>query len=107
MAGKKDKVKDSERFSIITEDLEHCYFCLQPAQLHEIFHGTANRKKSKEDGMVIPLCKGHHAYLHYDSELDNKIKVIGEKYWIDKYAKDLDKDAQKEMFIKRYGKNYL
>ena len=51
-----------KRYSIITDDLEHCIECgCRDVELHEVFYGIRNREKSIEDGLVIPLChKFHH-----------------------------------------------
>ena len=50
-----------KRFSIITDDLEHCIECGNiNVELHEVFYGGRNRNKSIEDGLVIPLCKQYH-----------------------------------------------
>lgn len=71
---------------------------------HEIFFGSANRKKSIEDGMVVNLCGKHHNLssegVHTNRELDLKLKKIGQDKWEKTYG---DRDA----FIKRYGKSWL
>ena len=96
-----------KRYSIIVKDMEHCAECGRcNVELHEVFFGTANRKLSIEDGLVIPLCKfKHHAGnligIHKDKELNIKWKKIAEKRWMD-YYKKTETD-----FIKRYGKSYI
>ena len=111
MSGKKDKIKDSERFSIIC-DLSSCYVCgtKDDIHIHEVFGGY-NRAHSKEDGMCVGLCGPHHnlsnAGVHFNKELDNKIKQQAEKIWIKTYVPDLDRESQIEAFIDRYGRNYL
>ena len=114
MSGKKDKIKDSERTSIITPDFKHCYVCGtdRDIHLHEVFFGSSSRKKSKEDGCVIPLCGPHHNLssqgIHYNKALDDKVKKQAEKIWIKTYCdKDLTPEEKIERFIKRYGQNYL
>ena len=114
MAGKHDKIKDKDRFSILVPSLDRCCLCgsTDRVALHEVFFGTANRDKSKEDGMVVPLCGPHHNLstfsVHNCHELDLKIKQNAEKIWIDKYTNnELPYDDRIELFIKRYGKNYL
>lgn len=109
MAGKKDEVKDSERYSILVEDLNHCYFCgSDHVHLHEVIHGTANRKKSKEDGLVLPLCQFHHSEVHNKPDLDLRLKKIAEKIWLDTYTyAGRNRDDRIVDFIKRYGINYL
>lgn len=105
MAGKKDKVKDQERYSIVVPSLDRCMICgAAPAQAHEVFYGSY-RAKSKEHGLVVPLCYSHHhgtsMGVHYNKDLDLKIKQQAEKVWLQK------NDATVEDFIKLFGKNYL
>lgn len=95
------------RYSIITNDLEHCVECgRNNIELHEVFFGTSNRKISIEDGLVIPLCKEfHHAGnlkgIHKNIDLNLKWKKIAQEKW-QEYYKRTTKD-----FIKRYGKSFL
>lgn len=110
MSGKKDKVKDSERYSIVS-DLTKCYVCgtTEGLHIHEVFGGP-NRDKSKQDGMCVGLCGYHHNLsnegVHFNKPLDEKIKKQAEKIWIKEYA-DGDLENGIELFIKRYGRNYL
>lgn len=96
-----------KRYSIITKDLEHCIECGRTGiNKHEVFYGTANRKLSIEDGLVIPLCEEiHHQAnvkgIHVDKKLNLKWKKIAQKRWQEYYNKT------EEDFIKRYGKSYL
>ena len=96
-----------KRYSIITNDLEHCIECGNSnIELHEVFFGGRNRNKSIEDGLVIPLCKRFHHQgnlvgIHKDKGLNLKYKKIAEQIWLEYYNKTIDD------FIKRYGKNYL
>lgn len=96
-----------KRYSIITKDLEHCIECGRSnVEKHEVFFGTANRKLSIEDGLVIPLCKAkHHAGnligIHKDQELNEKWKKIAQEKWQEYYGRT------KEDFIKRYGRSYI
>lgn len=112
MAGKNDKIKDSERYSIVVKDLSRCYICgSSPTHIHEIFGGS-NRAKSKEDGMCIGLCAFHHNGskfgVHFNKELDDRIKQQAERIWIDKYtSKDLSMEERIQKFINRFGRNYL
>lgn len=96
-----------KRYSIITNDLEHCIECgRRDVELHEVFFGVRNRNKSIQDGLVIPLCHKYHHNgntigIHRDIELNMKYKQIAERKWLEYY------DADLEDFIKRYGRNYL
>ena len=95
------------RYSILTKDLEHCIECGKSnVELHEIFFGTANRRLSIEDGLVIPLCKEKHHCgnligIHKDKKLNLKWKQKAEQNWLEYYDKTI------EDFIKKYGRNYL
>lgn len=72
---------------------------------HEIFFGTANRKKSIEDGLVIFLKPEMHNMgkqgIHFNRAFDLYAKRAGERAWLDYYGKTV------EDFIHRYGRNYL
>lgn len=115
MASKyRDKVKDKDRYSILTDKLDACYVCGKrgDTQLHEVFYGQSNRSKSKEDGMVVPLCytchHGSNFGVHFNKELDLRLKQQAEKIWIDNYTdKELNYNDRINLFIKRFGKNYL
>jgi len=110
----RDTIKDKDRYSILTDKFDVCYICGKRGdiQLHEVFYGQSNRPKSKEDGMIAPLCYNcHHGSnfgVHYNKELDLKLKQYAEKVWIDYYTdKNLDYNDRINLFIKRYNKNYL
>lgn len=45
--------------------------------------------------------------IHFNKDLDDKVKQFAEKKWIETYASDLPEDKQIKAFIKRYGRNYL
>ena len=70
---------------------------------HEVFYGTANRKKSIQDKMVIYLCGRHHNLssegIHFDHEFDLEEKRNAQKVWESTYG-------TREDFIKRYGQSY-
>lgn len=76
---KKNQIKQLEkmRFSILTNDLEHCYICGAPkSSIHEIFYGN-NRTNSMKWGCCVPLCFNHHTGaegVHKNHELDIMLK---------------------------------
>ena len=83
--------------SIMTDDLEHCYFCGKtPVQFHHIFGGH-NRMHATEDDLFVPLCWECHVKVHNEpsQRLNYKLKQAGQ--WA--YKGD--------DFRERYGKNYL
>lgn len=89
----KHKKADSKRFSIITNDLEHCIICGRKKEaLHEVFYG-AYRHVSIKYGMIIPLCLNHHTQgkfsVHNDRELDLYYKRLAETIFISKYSYEL------------------
>ena len=67
---------EKSRYSILTDDLEHCYICRFQGKkvlrddLHEVY-GAANRKRSILNGLVVPLCRKHHQ----DEEILSELKV--------------------------------
>lgn len=83
-----------------------CWVCGTDNNLHthEVFYGTANRKKSIEDGMQVRLCGMHHNLsekgVHQNRELDLKLKRKAQARWEELYG-------TREEFIRRYGKSYL
>ena len=90
----------------IIDNNRYCYVCKTPYNLHRhhIFF-SANRKKSDEDGCWVYLCARHHNMsdegVHFNRELDMKLKRLAEKRWCEYYDKTTND------FIKRYYKNYL
>ena len=91
---------ERNRFSVFTDDLDHCIICKRKKEhLHEIFFGS-NRQKSMQYGFVIPLCHECHIEMHRNKEWQEYWHVKGQKYW----ERDID---TREEFIKTFGKNYL
>lgn len=95
----------SKTISIIQKE-KCCYFCGRTTnlELHHVFEGTANRKLSDEDGLVVWLCYDHHRGnfgVHFNKDYALRLKKIAERVWLAKNKKKI-KD-----FIDRYGKNYL
>lgn len=68
--------------------------------LHHIFEGTANRKKSDEDSMVIYLHPCCHDWLHRHPLSMLTIKQRGQRVWEEEFG-------SREDFIRRYGRSYL
>lgn len=113
MSGKRDKIKDKDRFSILTPGFKRCYVCgtTEDLHIHEVF-GGANRAKSKEWGLTVSLCGYHHnlskSGIHFNKELDNIVKQQAERYWMMEYCDDNLSDEEKiEKFIEVFGKNYI
>lgn len=91
----------------ILQTKKECYITGSTYNLHKhhIFEGAANRKLSERDGLWIWLRADWHNLsdygVHFNKELDLKLKRIAQKKWQEYYNKT------KEDFIKEYGKNYL
>lgn len=83
-----------------------CYVCDDTVLTHKhhIYEGTANRKKSEQDGCWVYLCFFHHngsnESVHFDKKLDMKLKRECQEKWESIYG-------DREDFIKRFGKSYL
>lgn len=92
---------EKDRFSILTNDLNHCYICRKPKEdLHEIFIGS-KRLISIKYGLVLPLCRLHHSEMHNNSEMHLKWLKKGQLVFMKHYNKTADE------FRAIFGKNYL
>ena len=91
---------EKSRYSILTDDLEHCYICRFQGKkvlrddLHEVY-GAANRKRSILNGLVVPLCRKHHQ----NEEILNELKIEMQRMYEVNHTRD--------EFIKLIGKNYI
>ena len=76
----------------------------QNIHIHEVFFGK-NRQISIKDGMCVYLCGKHHNQsnegVHFNPDLDIKLKHIAENRWLEYYNKTMDD------FIKKYGRWYI
>lgn len=90
---------ERKRFSLFTEDMEHCIICgKSPVNKHEIFGGR-NRLNSIKFGLVIPLCTCEHHNqieckgIHFDKRLrgewHKKGQYLFEKAYPDLKFKDI------------------
>lgn len=95
----------------IVQDLND-YRCFNPKcrreyglEIHHVWFGTANRKHSDEDGLIVWLCRdchrGSHGVHGGNKALDDQLKRLAEIAWIANGNGDI------EDFIHRYGKNLL
>ena len=90
---------EKNRYSILTNDLEHCFLCNQASvDIHEIFGGS-NRRISMEDGFCVPLCRHHHRLATDFIPLQRMLKMACQK--------KCEETMSREEFIKRVGRNYL
>lgn len=89
--------------SVIVDDQEHCAMCGRPAQeRHHIFN-KSYKKKSEEDGYILPLCNYHHQDgkmgIHNNIEIWNYWRAICQAHFEETHTRD--------EFRERYGKSYL
>jgi hypothetical protein len=93
-------LKDSERYTALGFDLDTCALCGRPREhLHEVFFGTANRQKSKDYGMVMPLCARCHDMVHRDPALRLKTQQFAQRKFEEKHTH--------EEFMSIWRRNYL
>ena len=97
--------------SIVQPTMDECYICRQIYGIrtvyglctHEIFYGTANRKKSIKWGLYVRLCGMHHNLsndgVHYNIALDLQLKRDGQIAFEKLYGHD--------KFMAEFGKNWL
>ena len=107
---KKMRVKSKElaklersRYSVFTDDLEHCILCGKPREhLHELIYGK-NRINSIKYNFVIPLCANHHTGkdgIHFNKDLDLYYKRLCQIYFENNIGNRIE-------FIKIFGRSYL
>ena len=96
---------ERNRFSIITNDLEHCYLCTKQGiknipkdDLHELIEGK-NRQVSMKFGLVIPICRKCHEIVTNDKTLQDKLHKVAQK--------EFKKHYKTENFVQIFGKNYI
>lgn len=100
MKYKTDKLKKLEksRFSVFTNDMDHCYYCYNCRDdLHELLEGR-NRLNSMRYGFVLPLCRKHHQELHNDFKRSNEWKKVCQEYFESEYPHE----AWMRIFMKNY-----
>lgn len=98
---KKQARLERNRFSILTNDLEHCIICgAKKDHLHEIFFGR-NRANSIKYGLVISLCQNCHTEMHKNKEWQDYWHIMAQKKFMEYYHKSVDE------FIEIFKINYL
>ena len=98
---KKQKELESNRFSIIQKDLNHCFFCNKRAvDWHELIKGV-RRKKCIKWGLCVRVCRECHRKTEEDMEFYKNTRIFAQKTWQDFYGKN---EAD---FIKEFGRSWL
>ncbi len=96
---KKMKKLEKDRYSIITNDIKHCYLCgKQKQDTHELI-GGCNRIKSIEWGLTIPLCRKCHSELENNQEQKEELQKMGQRKFEEKNGH--------ELFMTEFKRNYL
>lgn len=91
--------------SIISNE-KVCLICDTPLNIHKhhIFEGTANRKKSEEQGCWCYLCERHHNMsneaVHFNYPFDITLKKFCQRIW------EREKGTRED-FIKIFGKSWM
>jgi hypothetical protein len=91
--------------SIISEE-KRCFICgsNQWIEIHHIF-GAADRKKSTEYGLVVPLCHYCHNEppngVHQNKDIRRKLQAYAQKKAMKHYGWDMD------TWRSIFGRNYL
>lgn len=98
-------MSDSRIHSIMQADMSKCYICgtTQNLHTHEVFFGSADRKKSIKWGCYVKLCARHHNMsnegVHFNKQLNYQLKKKCQTAFEEKYSH--------EQFMKIFRKNYL
>ncbi len=88
--------------SILTADMTRCYITgdVRNIHIHHIF-GAANKTNSEKYGFLVPLRDDWHNMsdygVHFNKELDLKLKTACEEYWLQNYG-------TREEFIAVFGR---
>lgn len=87
---------EKNRYSIFTEDFEHCYYCRKRVKtdIHEVYGGS-NRQRSIKNGLCVPLCRVCHS---------SEIIIQDLKKWC---QREYEKTHSRDEFIKLIGKSYM
>jgi hypothetical protein len=96
---KKHAKSERERYSIITDDLEHCIEDKSHTghiDKHEAFRGS-RRSLSKKWGIVLPLCEK----CHHEPEIELKWQIKGQLAFMKHYNKT------EEEFVEIFKINFL
>ncbi len=81
---------EKQRFSILTNDLKHCFACrffkekeINKDDLHEIYQGK-NRQVCMKNGFVAPLCRE----CHESDDIKLWLKKICEQVYLKNHTKE-------------------
>ena len=91
---------ERDRYSVFTDDLEHCYLCGKKKEdLHEVYRGR-NRINSIKYNFILPLCRECHSSNQNNPFFNDYWHRQGQLYWEEFIS-------TREEFIKVFRRNYL
>lgn len=94
-----------KRDKSIVHEMGKCWVCgtTRDLHIHEVFFGSANRKKSIEYGCYVHVCGKHHNLsnegVHFDKELDTQLKKVAQEKFEEIHGHD--------KFMQVFKRNYL
>jgi hypothetical protein len=99
----KQRKMETHRFSLFTEDMDHCIECGKIRNdKHEIFRGS-NRHNSIKHGLVIPFCRE----CHENPEILKKWEIKGQEKFVELNGLEEFIKVFKIDFINRRTKNEI
>lgn len=85
--------------SIVTEYKDYCLICGKPKEdAHHLLIGS-DRRHADEDGLVIPVCRECHSFIHDNPQALVMSKIIGQLAY--------EKEHTRNEFRARYRHSYL
>lgn len=103
--------------SIMTDDLEHCYFCGtdENVELHHCIHGSKEmRRLSTAAHILIPCCSACHRGLNgihgkYGKEKDLKLQALAQEIWENRRIKKgkSTQETARDDWIRMFHKDYI
>ena len=93
---------------MITKYSEYCLICGTPkTDDHHCVFGRGRRDLADKDGLIMPLCRKHHDFIH-KGDMQTLSKIIGQlAYERNKCAEGMTIEDARESFRKRYSESYL
>lgn len=87
--------------SLLTADMDKCYYCGKPKKIIHAIYGTngQHERASIEDGMVIPICWECNVRLHISKHKQRQLHIEGQIAW--------ERHYPMLVFEKRYGRTFL
>ena len=89
----------------------YCELCnaYTDLQRHHYLFGKGIREKAEEDGLVGHICHRCHDDIHINSPAAQGLsRMIGQlKYELMKLIEGIEPNEARQMFVRRYYKNYL